>query len=187
MEHSVVSFISSSLGYIESTYVWNWLLLKDKTSSIYRNVELKATARDFFFSCSLSFWMNFAPYEYKNRFANKGAQFAPMGTPTDCWKTWPPLMSKSRVILNHMVFHIFWKLMIISQCHAFRYVHDLLENLSHHHCRWKAVTFKPILGGQEFTHIMPHLLWHKLGFCGFIRWVTPLNHLLWQARITDDL
>jgi hypothetical protein len=45
VEHSVVSLISSSLGYIESTYEWNWLLLTEKMS-IYRNVELKYKARD---------------------------------------------------------------------------------------------------------------------------------------------
>jgi hypothetical protein len=44
----VVSLISSSLGYIESTYEWNWSLLIDRTSSIYLNVELKATARGLF-------------------------------------------------------------------------------------------------------------------------------------------
>jgi hypothetical protein len=54
---SVVCSISSSLGYIESTYVWNWLLLIDKTSSIYRNIELKATTIYFFlwFWCKMSF------------------------------------------------------------------------------------------------------------------------------------
>ena len=41
--------ISSLLGYIESTYEWKSLLLIDKTSSIYRNLKLKATARDFFY------------------------------------------------------------------------------------------------------------------------------------------
>jgi hypothetical protein len=35
VEHSVVSLISSSLGYIKSTYEWNWLSLIDKTLSIY--------------------------------------------------------------------------------------------------------------------------------------------------------
>ena len=37
-DDSVVSSISSSLGYIESTYEWNWSLLIDRTSSIYFNV-----------------------------------------------------------------------------------------------------------------------------------------------------
>jgi hypothetical protein len=59
VDDSVVSLISSSLGYIESTYKWNWSLLIDKTSSIYLNVELKATARSLFFSCR-SLWMNSA-------------------------------------------------------------------------------------------------------------------------------
>ena len=36
MEDSVVSFNSSSLGYIESTYEWKLLLLIDKPSLIYR-------------------------------------------------------------------------------------------------------------------------------------------------------
>jgi hypothetical protein len=35
-------------GYIKSTYEWNWSLLIDKTSSMYLNVELKATARGLF-------------------------------------------------------------------------------------------------------------------------------------------
>jgi hypothetical protein len=48
VELSVVSLISSLLGYIKSTYEWNLLLLIDKTSSIYRNVALRATGRDFF-------------------------------------------------------------------------------------------------------------------------------------------
>jgi hypothetical protein len=51
VDDSVVSLISSSLGYIESTYEWNCSLLIDKTSSIYLNVESKATARGLFFSC----------------------------------------------------------------------------------------------------------------------------------------
>jgi hypothetical protein len=42
-------FISSSLGYIESTYEWNRSLLMDKIS-IYVTVELRATARGLFFS-----------------------------------------------------------------------------------------------------------------------------------------
>ena len=46
-EDSVVSFIASSLGYIESTYEWKSSLLIDKMSSVYRNVELKATGRVF--------------------------------------------------------------------------------------------------------------------------------------------
>jgi hypothetical protein len=41
----------------------------------------------FFFSCR-SFWINSASCEYKNRFANKGPQFVPMGIPKDWWKTW---------------------------------------------------------------------------------------------------
>jgi hypothetical protein len=44
VDDSMVSFISSSLGYIESTYEWDRSLLMDKTLSIYLNVELKATA-----------------------------------------------------------------------------------------------------------------------------------------------
>jgi hypothetical protein len=90
VEHSVVSFISSSLGYIESTYVWNWLLLIDKTLSIYQNVELKATARDFCFSYR-SFWMNSTSYEYKNLPTNKGHNLYPwefqqtVGRPDQFW------------------------------------------------------------------------------------------------------
>jgi hypothetical protein len=34
VDNSVVSFISSSLGYIESTYDWNRSLLMDKWHSI---------------------------------------------------------------------------------------------------------------------------------------------------------
>jgi hypothetical protein len=49
VDDSVVSFISSSLGYIESTYEWNWWLLIDKTSSMYPSVELQAIARGLFF------------------------------------------------------------------------------------------------------------------------------------------
>jgi hypothetical protein len=51
VDDSVVSLISSSLGYIESTYEWNWLFLINKTSSMYLNVKLKTTARGLFFSC----------------------------------------------------------------------------------------------------------------------------------------
>jgi hypothetical protein len=53
VEDFVVSLISSSFGYIESTWDWNWLMLIDKMSSIYRNVELKATAIHFSFHASL--------------------------------------------------------------------------------------------------------------------------------------
>jgi hypothetical protein len=53
---------------------------------MYRSVPLKDTARDLFFSCK-SFSINPASYECKKRSANKGAQFVPMGIPTDCWKT----------------------------------------------------------------------------------------------------
>jgi hypothetical protein len=45
VDDCVVSLILSSLGHIESTCEWNWLLLTDKTSSMYLNVGLKATAR----------------------------------------------------------------------------------------------------------------------------------------------
>ena len=41
MEDFVESVISSSLGYIESKSEWK-LLLKDNTSSIYRNVKITA-------------------------------------------------------------------------------------------------------------------------------------------------
>jgi hypothetical protein len=50
VDNSVVSLISTSLGYIESTNEWNWLLLIDKTLLMYLNVELKVTARGLFFS-----------------------------------------------------------------------------------------------------------------------------------------
>jgi hypothetical protein len=98
----LVSLISSSLGYIESTYEGNWLLLIDETSSRYRSVELKATARDFFFSCR-NFRIHFVWYEYKNRSSNKGAQFVPMRFPTDCRKTWPPT-TKILLIRNSSIF-----------------------------------------------------------------------------------
>lgn len=39
-------------------------------SSLYLNVVLKATASNLFFS-RISFWINSAPYEYKNKSANK--------------------------------------------------------------------------------------------------------------------
>ena len=84
-----INITLASLGYIKSTHECNWSLLIDKTSLIYRNVKLKATARDFFFSCR-SFWINSTSYEHKNRSASKGAQFIPMGIPTDYWKNWPP-------------------------------------------------------------------------------------------------
>jgi hypothetical protein len=44
LDESLMSFISSSLGYIESTYTWNRSLLIDNTPSIYLNVEMKVTA-----------------------------------------------------------------------------------------------------------------------------------------------
>jgi hypothetical protein len=34
-----------------------------------------------------SFWTNSASYDYKNKFANTGAQLVPTGMPTDYWKT----------------------------------------------------------------------------------------------------
>jgi hypothetical protein len=48
--------ISRSLACNEPTYEWNWLLLIDKMSSIYRNVESKAKTRDFSFSCISLSW-----------------------------------------------------------------------------------------------------------------------------------
>jgi hypothetical protein len=51
VDDSVVSLVSNSLGYIESTYERKGLLLIDKILSICLNVELKATARGLFFSC----------------------------------------------------------------------------------------------------------------------------------------
>jgi hypothetical protein len=82
VEHSVMSWISSSLGYVESTYQWNSLLI-DKTSLIYRNVESKATASGYISSDieSSEFRLN-----TKTKFANKGAQFVPMGIPTTATK-----------------------------------------------------------------------------------------------------
>jgi hypothetical protein len=44
--------------------VWMELIV-DRTSSMYQNVEFKATARHFFFPCR-SFWINSASYGYKN-------------------------------------------------------------------------------------------------------------------------
>jgi hypothetical protein len=84
LSDSVVSYISSSL------------LLIDMTSSIYLNVWLKDTA-SFLLLFRNSFWTNFASYNYKNKSANKGAQFVPIGMPTDCWKTWSP---KTTLILS---------------------------------------------------------------------------------------
>ena len=49
MKDSLLSFISSSLGCIESTYEWKLLLLMDNTSTTYWNVILNNTARDLFF------------------------------------------------------------------------------------------------------------------------------------------
>jgi hypothetical protein len=66
VDNSVVYWISSFLGYIESIYEWNVLLLIKKTSLIDLNVELKATPRGLFFSCR-SFWINYASYEYKDK------------------------------------------------------------------------------------------------------------------------
>jgi hypothetical protein len=98
VDDSVVPLISSSVGYMESTYEWNWSLLIDKTSSMYLNVELKATARGLF-SCR-SFWMNSASKEYKNKSAYKGAQLVPMGIPTVCWKILLPKATKMLSMRN---------------------------------------------------------------------------------------
>jgi hypothetical protein len=62
-DNSMVSFIWSSLGFMESKYEWKCSLFIDETSSIYLNVELKATARGLFFCCS-SYWMNSVVKEY---------------------------------------------------------------------------------------------------------------------------
>jgi hypothetical protein len=54
VDDSVVSLISSSLGYIESAYELNCSLLIDKTMSMHvhlLNFELKAIARGLLFSC----------------------------------------------------------------------------------------------------------------------------------------
>jgi hypothetical protein len=40
-----------------------------------------------FFSSPAEAFDNSASYEYKNRSVSKGAQFIPMGIPTDYWKT----------------------------------------------------------------------------------------------------
>jgi hypothetical protein len=46
-KYSILSFMSSSFGYIEPTNKKDWSLLIDKTSSIYQIVELKFTLRFF--------------------------------------------------------------------------------------------------------------------------------------------
>jgi hypothetical protein len=48
-----------------------------------------------------------ASYEYKNKFANKEAQFLPMGIPTNYWKTWPPTNILSMRNSSTFLFGIF--------------------------------------------------------------------------------
>jgi hypothetical protein len=38
-----------------------------------------------------SFWRNSDSYEYKNKLARRGAQFVPIGMPTTCWNSAPPM------------------------------------------------------------------------------------------------
>ena len=61
VEHSVVSLISNSFGYIESTYEWNWSLLIDKTS------ELNAAKMKLIFTdCRIKIIFLFAHLLYNN-------------------------------------------------------------------------------------------------------------------------
>ena len=57
--------------------------VNDRTSSIYRKVKLKNSARCFFFLSFRRFGMNSASYEYKNKSAGRGAQLVPIGIV--CW------------------------------------------------------------------------------------------------------
>jgi hypothetical protein len=79
--------------YIKWIYLWKLWLLTDRTSSIYLNVWLKDMTSILLLSCN-SFWTNYASYEYKNNSVNKGAQFVPIGIPTDSWKAWSPKTTK---------------------------------------------------------------------------------------------
>ena len=54
IDDSVVSLISSSLGYMELTYELNRSLLIDRTSSIYLNVWLKDTASFCYYPVTVS-------------------------------------------------------------------------------------------------------------------------------------
>jgi hypothetical protein len=71
VEDSAMSLISSSLGCIESKY---------------EMANYRPPQEDFFFSYKKS-GKNSASYEYKKTSANMGAQFVPMGIPTNRWKT----------------------------------------------------------------------------------------------------
>ena len=86
---SVVSLTSSCGGYINGRNSTNLELLIDKTSSIYLYVKSKDLASWIFLSFT-SFWRNSDSYEYKNKSARRGAQFAPIGMPTTCWNSIPP-------------------------------------------------------------------------------------------------
>ena len=86
---SVISFISSSDGYLRCKWSLICELFNDKTSSMYLNVRLNifASVR---LPCLIKFWTNSASYKYKNRSARSGAQFVPIGIPRVCWKILPP-------------------------------------------------------------------------------------------------
>lgn len=81
-----MSFILSSLGYfIESKYDWKWVRVARKTSSVYRNVELKVIAKPFFHI--EAFEINSFSEEYKNRSVNRLAQVVPKVMITVYWWT----------------------------------------------------------------------------------------------------
>lgn len=76
-------FISNSLGYMKWTYGWKWLLLLDKTSLMYLNVALKATARYFSSDVKvLKYILSHQNYKKTNTSVSKRSQFMPMGR---CW------------------------------------------------------------------------------------------------------
>ena len=47
--------------------------------------------------------MNSVSYEYRNMLARRGAQFVPIGMPTICWKTFPPMTTKMLSTRNSCV------------------------------------------------------------------------------------
>jgi hypothetical protein len=77
----------------------------DRAPLIYLNVYLKDTA-SFLLLSRDSFWINYASHEYKNKYANKGAQLVPIGMLTDYWKIWSPktihILSTRKLIIPLM-------------------------------------------------------------------------------------
>ena len=91
---SVVSFISSSAGYIKPT-ADNFQILGCLWTRHHRcTCKWNWTEILTFFSVESKDCMDSASYEYRKMSARRGAQFVPIGMPTVCWKTFPAKTTK---------------------------------------------------------------------------------------------